>query len=185
MTLQEFKSTPIGSLLLLPPDERQGWLEIFFKVPTTLRSVASSLQTGAYIRGLAKTYQLAEDESPRIAFVILRIILGELPLRDLGGYLSSELKIANDKAQKMAQELEHDLFAPVAGELSQYLAAKKQAGAAAATASAREAGATNILDLKQEKPPAPPPIPPPPKPLLPKPLPPRPPVIPRRESGSY
>lgn len=163
MTPLEFQSIPVGSLLQIPLEEREGWLQDFFAVPSILKSLLSSFHTGSYIRGLVKNYKLIEDNGPHIAFMILRVTVGDLPLAQLGTVLSSKLKLANDVSQKMAAELEHDLFAPVAIELNQYLENRKREIKKLenkATGNPRAAGATNILDLKNKpKPPVPPPIP--------------------------
>ncbi len=165
MTIAEFKSTPLGSLLLIPDEERQNLLQSFFKVPPSLKRLASSPKTGAYLRGLAKAHNVPEGTSSIIAFAVLEVALGKLSLAQLAATLSSRIRIANDKAQKIAKEIEHDLIGPVAADLNKYIAAQKNNSATTATATARQAGATNVLNLKQEpKRPTPPPIPRLPKP---------------------
>lgn len=167
-----FQSVPVGALQSLPADERLEYLETIYSLPKSVLELISSPRTGAYVQGVAKTYNLPLEVSPQISLAILKIAVGKSPLAQLGALLSSELKIANDVAQKMAAELEHDLFAPVAVELSAYLEAKKRGRAASAAATASQAGASNVLNLKDgEKRPTPPPLPRPSRPPTPPPIP--------------
>jgi len=159
-------TTPIASLVLVDDDALREKLALrAIQVPSSLKQIIFSMRSAAYIDGLTKSYDLAESKGISIAFVMLRVLIGDIALAKLAATLSSELQIPNDKAQRMAQEIEHDLIGPVAGELNHYLAGQKQQQAASAATSARQAGATNVLDLKQQpKRPLPPPIPRLPKP---------------------
>lgn len=154
-----YKSIPVGSLVLFPEKE-SAYLDYLVSLPANLTDLVTSSKTGAYIRGLAKAYNLTDGTAPSISFIVLEVIIGELPLTHLAAAFSSRLSLPNDKSNQIASELEHDLFAPVAGELSRYLETRKQDRAASAAASASQAGASNVLNLKdKQQPPTPPPIP--------------------------
>lgn len=167
---QLYKSKPLGSVLTRPSTEQDRLIEKSFTLPRSVRNLFVSERTGAYIIGLAKAYKLSTDHAPVIAFIVLRIGFGDKVLAQLPSLLSTELKLPNDKAQKMAREIEEDLFGPVRKELEEYWRRQKSGppvgrgslagGPPAPEASAGETGARNVLDLKKErKPPAPPPMP--------------------------
>jgi hypothetical protein len=125
LTIQTIVLTPLNSLLELKEDQRISYIENFFQTPPSVRQMLFSLKTGAFIRGLAKTYDLPDNKTSFISLLILKIAIGEKSLPQLAGILSTELQLPNDKAQKIAQEIERELFAPVALELNQYLKQKK------------------------------------------------------------
>lgn len=156
MTLDTYTTVPAGSLAIVPDEKRPEYIQALYSLPKALLESMNAPQTGAFIRGLAKTYNIELEKAPKIAFAILQITLGNNALAQLGSILSTELQIPNDKAQQIAREVEQELFAPIALELNQYLAQKKQVTAAKPTG-----GARNILDLKASPstPPPPPPIP--------------------------
>ncbi|MFH1353860.1 MAG: hypothetical protein ABIH36_01105 [bacterium] len=150
---------PLGSVLTRPPLEQDQLIEKSFTLPRPVKSLFNAERTGAYIIGLAKAYRLSTDQAHSIALMILTVGLGEKTLAQLASLLSTELKLSNDKAQKMAREIEEDLFGPVMKELEEYWQRQKS-GPPAPEASAGETGARNVLNLKeQKKPPAPPPMP--------------------------
>jgi hypothetical protein len=156
INLLEYRSTPIGSLMDIPKDTSEKYFTFIFLTPSNIQSLLISARTGAFIRGLAKTYNIPIEKAPKIAFAVLQIALGEKTLAQLGSLLSTELPAPNDVAQKIANEIEKELFAPIALELNQYLAKKKQA----TLASRPMGGASNVLNLKNTpQPPPPPPIP--------------------------
>lgn len=164
MNISDYKTVPFGVISTLEPRQQQDvYLEKFFRVPKNTKKIITSTNTGSYIRGLVKTHKLQPEQAPQIAFAVLRVAVGEIALPKLATVLSSELKLANDKAQKIATEIEKDLFAPVALELNEYLAKQKQSQGAGQTKRAQDAGASNVLNLKNTpKPPRPPQIPKPP-----------------------
>ena len=156
----DFETVPINASILLPEDKRHFYYAEFCVLPKNLQSVAGNLRTGSYIKGLMKNYGLQEPMGKQIALSLLPVIFGEKTLAQLASLLSTNAKLPNDKAQKMATEIERDLFAPVMLELNQYATSRKnQVGSN--TASAQASGAHNILDLKNQtqRPPVPPPIP--------------------------
>lgn len=156
-----FTSTPMGSLLPLPFDKRESYLSTLFSLPKNVQSMSTAEKTGAYIRGLTKTNNLVLEKAPQIAFAVLRVAVGEVPLAKLAAVLSTELQLANDQAQRLATEIERDLFAPVALEMGQFLQTREAEKRSSASTAATSAGARNVLNLKTTapKPPRPPAIP--------------------------
>lgn len=179
ITYDSFTTTPAGSLVILEEQEREPHILTLSKLPGSVRDLAVSPKTGAFVRGLVKQFQLRQDLATTVAFAIWRVLAGNTALAQLPALLSTELKIANDKAQKIAQEIERDLLAPVALELNQYLAQQKKKTGSIADKLAEQprpaairpqtttprfprkpATPPNILNLKDnKKPPTPPPIP--------------------------
>lgn len=166
---QLYKSKPLGSVLTRPLIEQDRLVERSFTLPRSVKNLFVSERTGAYIIGLAKAYELSTDHAPVIAFIVLRVGFGDKTLAHLPSLLSTELKLPNDKAQAMAREIEEDLFGPVRKELEEYWRkskvgtppfAKATGGESARQGQAGDAGARNVLNLKEQKqPPMPPPMP--------------------------
>ncbi len=160
-----FDSVPVGSLITLSPEERSRYVDLVFQLPEKARGLLFAPKTGAFTRGLVKGYNLPETRASVVALIVLRIAVGEKSAEQLPSLLSTELQLPNDKAQKMAREIEEDLFGPVMKELEQYWRRQKSTPGPAnekevTTDKASEAGARNVLNLKeQKKPPAPPPMP--------------------------
>lgn len=141
-----FESTPTGSLTGLEEDRRLAYLEAVMAMPVNLRSLLFSPKTGAYIRGLAREVRLTDEHVARIAFAVLRVVIGEIALAQLEIVLSKELQIANDIGQTMAQDIEKELFGPVMVELNQYLQAKQKPSQPSTPES------PNLLDLRDRGP---------------------------------
>lgn len=147
--LEIYISHPVGSLIRQPEEVERRYLDAFFEMPHSLQNMLFSRRTASYIRGLVKTYDVPLDQSHRIAFIVMRVAVGEIELAKLAGVLSGELKLANDKAQRLAKDIEKELFAPVMKDFNEWLASGRQA--ASAGEAANEAGAQNIIDLKTKK----------------------------------
>lgn len=145
-----YLSTPIGSLVNRSPEEESRYLDLVGRLPKSLSRMVFSGVTGSFLRGLAKDFGVSPEQSPKLAFAVLQIAVGEVPLAKLGSTLSGELKLPNDKAQAVAREIEKELFTPVMLELNDFLAKQKQ-GSSAGTA-ASKAGAQNVVDLKKQQP---------------------------------
>ncbi len=154
-------SVPIGSLITLPEGQRSHYISLVVELPDAVRSVIFSTETGAYLRGLAKNYQLAPERSSIIALAFVRVAVGELSIAKLASELSTKLPLPNDKANRIAREMEQDLFIPVQQELGEHWAKQRKEGPARqAETKANEGGAKNVLNLKREKSgPPPPPMP--------------------------
>lgn len=156
-----YKSIPLGSLVVFPENESK-YLDRLVEMPPGLADLLISPKTGAFLRGIVRNATIDLSKAPHLAYIVLKVGMGEVLLAKLAATISGLLQLPNDKAQKIATELEHDLFAPVAGELNDYLAAQKKRQAASAAASASQAGAKNVLDLKDsgaQRRPVPPAIP--------------------------
>lgn len=181
---------PIGSLVGRAQQEREQYVAAAYAAPKAVQPILFRPRTSAFVTGLVRTHNLKEAQGDSVAFLILRVGVGELALSQLGAALSSEAQLANDEAQKIATEIERDLFAPVAIELNRYHTEKQQgAQKPKATANPAAAGADNVLNLKRKpsqpaapRPPKKPTTPPTPpsSPTTPKkPSPPAPPTLPR------
>lgn len=164
-SLFSFKTIPAGSLLIGSETNDAPYTGQLNILPDSLKKMLISERTGAYIRGLTKTYDVALEQAPQIAFMVLQIAVGEKPLGQLGGMISSELKLANDKAQKMATEIEKELFGPVMLEFNKYLQDTK--AMKPGVMDKMRVAPQNVLNLKEvPKPPAAPLPPAAPKPPL-------------------
>lgn len=146
MELLSFKCTPAGSLLTASPEERELLLEQLGRLPEAIRIMLTSLGTGSYLRGLVKSVGLSVEQTPLVAFIVLQVATGEIPLAQLGSFFSSKLQVAIDIAQAMAKDIEKELFGPVMMELNQYLQAKQVPGQGSSTAM------PNLLDLRKQGP---------------------------------
>jgi len=154
---------PANIARMVPEPESSQLFDAIGKLPDQLRPLIAAPRTAAYIRGLAKNYSIPEDQIKYISYAILVVTVGEKTVANLPAILSTRLKIPNDKAQKMATEIERELFAPVALILNQYRTQRKKIDPNSMSSRAQGGGASNILDLKnQNQPPTPnpPPIPP-------------------------
>ncbi len=171
---EDYKSIPIGSLLLRDRPEEQRYMQRLAQLPNGLIDVLMSPTTAAYLRGLLKINGIPLEQAPIVAFAVLQICFGEKTLAQLSSMLSTELRLPHDKAQAVASEIERELFSPVLLELNQYLAQKRQAAkspfrtevapfasplSAPPQPSAPAREVKNVLDLKNQKPqpPKPPP----------------------------
>lgn len=177
----DFTTTPAGSIALLPENEIDNEVRKLHALPKILFDIAISPKTGSYLRGVEKTHGLASNAAPLIAYQILKILTGQASLSYLPAVLSTQLKIANDKAHSIANEIEKDIIAPIALPLNHYLAQKKQQSGAGKSMAEKlqtspppaqkqgpapivKRGAPlrpqNVLNLRdQKRPPSPPPIP--------------------------
>ncbi len=164
-----FATIPAGSLVTVPEEIRTSYIRDFHELPKILAQFVTSLRVGAYIRGLIKSLDLADEGAEIVALAVFQITTGSLTLARLPAMLSTNLKISNDTAQRMSQEIEKELLAPVALELNQHLAQTKRSQPGIRSQlqnypsrpSAQSSNLpSNILDLKnQQRPPTPPPIP--------------------------
>lgn len=143
-----FRSIPIGSLLIVPEEQRGLYVTNVFRLPANTRTMLFSSATGAYIRGLANTFNIPLESAPLIAFLVLRVAIGEIAMDQLAQTLASELSIDPQTAQAMAQDIEKELFAPIALEWNQYLSQKQQGSAPTAPSAPQAPSIPNLLDLK-------------------------------------
>ncbi len=172
------KTIPINSLVLIPEQERGSYIQKIFTLHQKMQLMLFSDDTGAFIRGIAKTYNVSPETAPHIAFAILEIAIGKKTIAQLPSILSTELQLPIDTAQKMATEIEHDVLAPIKAELNDQSSQQKGSSVPSrTTAQAASSGMKNVLNLKEiaAKPPQ---TQLPPKPIQPS-LPPRRPVPPK------
>lgn len=150
---------PLSSLVNRPQDEERFLTQLSY-LPSELKKIVGSTKTAIYITGLLKNYTLPPEKGGALAFIILEIAFAEKTMAQLSSIISTELQLPSDRAQKMASEIERDLFAPIILEYNQFVASKKNQTGTSVT-SAEDSGAHNVLDLKaQPKAPLPPPMPP-------------------------
>ena len=159
----DFQTIPVSSLTTIKPADRAYYLTQLFSLEKKVQNVLFSEDTGAYVRGLSKSYNIDINLSPKIALTVLFIAIGEKTFAQLPAILSTELQLPNDKAQKMAAEIEKDLFGPVRGELDEFLRTQKKSkgsivgriGSASPTPTVQQtqskppASPQNILNLKE------------------------------------
>lgn len=158
------KSIPSGALFFQPMAVKERYWDMLGKQPPGITSMLNSERTGAFIRGLAKTYNLAETSVPFIAFAILEVGVGERPLSQLADGIAKSTNITPPVAQKVSQEIERELFAPLMLDLQTYSQKQRNRASTAPTNTPpsiqQTGGARNVLDLKNKQTqPLPPPIP--------------------------
>ena len=154
----DYNSIPSGSVVTVSQAEGEQYVAGLFELAQIARQAMVSTRTGAFVRGLTKAYGLEQIKAPIIALSILKTGIGKIPLSGLGAYLSGQLRLPNDKAQRMAREIEQDLFEPVRQELEAHWAKqKKEEPGRQAQTKATEGGARNVLNLKMDKAPPKPP----------------------------
>ncbi len=122
----QYQSTPIGSISLIPGQERLAYIDLFHKTPPGIHSMLSSPDTGSYIRGLCKTYNIPEDSLPKVAQAIFFIAIGKYTATETPTILSKELGLPNESVVKMFSEIEHDILDPVKMELDNFLGKDRQ-----------------------------------------------------------
>lgn len=138
-------STPIGSLTARSLEERSQYASAVFRTPPHVQDLLFSMKTSSYLRGLVKSHRLPEEQAPHVAFAVLQICVGAKTFAQLPSLLSTELHVANDIAQRLATEIERDLFSPILLELNQFLAQKKSMGQHSS-----DQGLSNVVDLKHQ-----------------------------------
>jgi hypothetical protein len=95
---------------------------------------------------------LPESKAVTIAFVVLQVAIGEVPIAKVAALLSSHLQLPNDRSHDLATELERDIFASLSLEISKQTTSNKQAEQVQAEKKATKAGARNVLNLKRKRP---------------------------------
>lgn len=177
-----YRLTPLGSLITRSVAEEEVYLQELDSLPKPLRAFISSLQVAAFLRGTLRVQNLPDTLGPDLAFIVLQIVYGKLPLNQMASKLTTDYQIPVTQAQNIAQEIERELFTPIALEFNSYLNQSKKFGqpkpaTPAITKPAVAAqGVRNVVDLKQQRPAVPtaPPIPPTISRPVAKPYPPRP-----------
>ncbi len=130
--MDSFHVLPIGSIYAREEKTSIGYLDIVQNLPIVVKSMVSSVKTASYIKGIARTYDIPEEKQSLISFAILEIAIGKKTLAQLPAILSTELRLSNDKAQKMATEIEKDVFGPVKAELDEFIRVQRVKGSSIA-----------------------------------------------------
>src|SRR3989344_6061400 len=145
--MDSFHILPIGSIYSREEKASIGYLDIVQNLPLSLRGMTASTETASYIKGLSRTYDIPEEKQPSIAFAILELSIGKKTFDQIPAVFSTELGLSPDKAQKMASEIEKDIFGPVKRELDEFLQGQK------GTRTTVPAPTLRLAPLAQGKPP--------------------------------
>lgn len=204
----KFSNVLMESLLGCSDAERLRYLQSIFGAPTKIKSIFFAPETTSYVVGFLKSHDISLDYINILSLSIVRILAGDKSFVQLPGMLATELKLPNDKAQKMAAEIEKDLFGPVRQELDEFIRKQKVKGGSMVNKSSGASpiskphptspfdrssglrGARNLLNLKElNAPKRPGQLPPKPASSVfladkPQPTPPKFPLPPLRPSGS-
>lgn len=149
---------PIGSMYSRPQEKTVGYIDLIGRLPPKIKNVLISSTIGSYIKGLGASYNIPQELQPNIAFAILELFIGKKTFTQLPAVLSTELTLPNDKAQKMALEIEQDVFGSIKVELDEFLR-KQKASANSITSKIgmvspkASAPIKNVLNLKELTPP--------------------------------
>jgi len=87
------------------------YLQQFNNLPQNLRNQVSSPSAMSIISELEAKYKVD------LAIVVMKVMVKSLSFSELSGYLSGELSLAPETAQKLVAELKEKLFAPLADYL--------------------------------------------------------------------
>ncbi len=148
--MDSFHILPVGSIYAREESASLGYLDIIQNLSPEIKNMISSEETGSYIKGIARSYDVSEENQPNIAFAILEIAIGKKTIAQLPSILSTELQLPIDTAQKMATEIEHDVLAPIKTELSDQSSQQKGSSVPSrTTAQAASSGMKNVLNLKE------------------------------------
>ncbi|MDA1168767.1 MAG: hypothetical protein O3A36_00320 [bacterium] len=123
--MDTFQLYPIGSILSRPEEATQGYLDIVSLLPQNIKDILAAPNSAAFVLGIVKSYNISEAQAPSIAFEILEVAIGKKTFAQLSGVFVAELGLAPDQAQKMALEIEKDIFGPIKGELDEFLRGQK------------------------------------------------------------
>lgn len=171
--IKQFQTIPLGSVVPLPSRQRLDYISRALALSENIQDILFEPRTGAYLRGLVKTYNLSEEKTRDVAMLVLQVAVGEIELGQLSDYLAKKIHVDGKVASNMSLEIEKDLFAPVMMELGKVQKqAERPAGKSENTTSPspslsrrgdqrpEHSGMSNVLDLKEKRDrPQPPPIP--------------------------
>lgn len=116
------------------------------QLPINIRTMLCDEKTAAYLRGLGRNYNLSPSKITQLGFIVLKVGIGKLPIPKLSGVVSAELQLSMVDAEKISQEIEHDLIAPIALELNDFL--QKRSGTDSSSSDTASLGGSNTLNLK-------------------------------------
>lgn len=146
-----FDSVPIGSVASLSTEQRIVYLSAILSLPIEVATILFKPETGAFVRGLVKNYNLSDTAAVILALTIVRLFIGEIEASGLSARLSSELSIEKSQADAIASEIQKDTLYAVT-KTTTWRPTMEQKTSATVTSD-------NVLDLtKQAKPPSPPPL---------------------------
>lgn len=126
-TSEIYTAIPTSSVIQLSREDVDYYIKEMNCLPDAIFRVMNSPNTGAFLHGLAgKAGNNEPQQAAILGFTVLQVSIGEVPLAQLAGAISTNLKLPNDKAQKLANEIEKEIFLPISGELQEYVAKQRQ-----------------------------------------------------------
>jgi hypothetical protein len=96
----------------------QLW-ELYNELPEELKSAIFSEKTAMNIWDICTKNGIKEDKIPDIAQMVGQVFLGLVPPEDLKKEIRKELKISQEKAKKVSQEIERFIFFSVKRSLAE------------------------------------------------------------------
>jgi len=110
-------SIPIHSTIKTVDEEKRlHYLRQALTAPVDIRRLVFSPRTGAYIRGLTKEMRVPEEQTAQVAFLVLQVVLKEIAPQDLAPEITRQLGVNTQVAQRIAADIEKELFAPTHAE---------------------------------------------------------------------
>lgn len=92
---------------------RLAFFEKFVRLPPNLKRMMSSAQTADYLASLGKKYLLTEQQVILLAIIARHAVIGDVYIRNVPPLISSHLKVSNEIAGQLFNEIVSVLFASV------------------------------------------------------------------------
>ena len=114
-----YPCTPFNvDLYSLSNVEKENYTENFRKLSTSLREIATKLETTIFIEEVLGTqFKLDHSQMKDIARIIRDIILSDIYLGDIVRTVQERLQVDEQKAKEISSMIVSQLFAPVMEEL--------------------------------------------------------------------
>lgn len=93
---------------------REEKLKIFEKLPKNLQDLMSSEDTGAFLLYLGQKYNFPDEKVHLLSKIVGDVILGLLLFPNLASEIANKIALDQNVASQIAQEINNELFAPVA-----------------------------------------------------------------------
>lgn len=118
-TYLEFSPYYVYSENETPLQEKQK-TENYFALPLNLRVVCIIPETSGTIKDIAMNrYSLSFEQTQKLSYLMRLVFFGELAISDFIDRIKSELKIDRDIAQKIALDINREIFRKAATELKE------------------------------------------------------------------
>jgi len=99
--------------------QEQLW-KLFETLPQELKDALLSEDTANTIREISQRHGIKEEELPRFAALVGDILMGLLPPEEFPKTLERELKIDEEKAEKISREVNRFILFPVKDSLAEF-----------------------------------------------------------------